>query len=540
MFAATILKSKLAAVLLVSAVGSACTLDTTSTVGTYPAYSTDLGYAPATYSPDYGQAYTPAPAGNYTPTQYAPNPYPTAPTQYQTYAGQDQTYAEQGIPLLNEQQLDQLAAPIALYPDPLIAVILPASTYPDEIAAAASLIQYNSSDSAIEAQPWDPSVKALAHSPSILMWMNNNPDWTSTLGTAFTYQSQDVMSSIQRLRAQAVAAGSLYNTPQQQVVYEDRNICVVPAQPNVVYVPVYDWNVAYTRRYQPTFYAGASIGFWFSNDCDWNDRYITVGARWDRGWDHRWDHDRDAHNVVVRNYTSYNNNNRDGRNNRIADDTRNVKVGGTQWKRDDARPRPTLPSNVTPASRFPASSGRQLGTVKIPDARTLPQERNASRAPTPVAPPTERPAERRDFPRDTSRLTQPQTEAPRTAQPSRNTQAPRVEPTPPANRIAPRVTTPDTPAPRVAAPAPSGNLPTTPKGTRPPTPRLGTTPLPPRAAPQAQERATPRVVTPAPTPPAVRETPPADRGNGNGNGRGRGNGNDDGNTNRGNGRVITN
>src|SRR5262249_28320614 len=149
-------------------------------------------------------------------------------------------------------------------------------------------------DAAIESQPWEPSIKALAHSPSVLDWMAGNPEWTRTLGTAFAYQQTDVMESIQRLRSQAVAAGSLANSPEQVVVVENSHICIEPARVDVLYVPVYDWRVCYTRRYEPTFFVGASIGIWWDNDCDWDDHFVTVGARWDRGWDHRWDHDRTA------------------------------------------------------------------------------------------------------------------------------------------------------------------------------------------------------------------------------------------------------
>src|SRR4051794_29636216 len=179
---------------------------------------------------------------------------PLAGAQYappSTYAVPVQAPAV--VPLLSASQLDELAAPIALYPDPLIAVMLPAATYPDEVAAVASMLRYNAPMAQIEAQPFEPSVKSLAHSPSVLLWMADNPDWTHTLGTAFTYQPQDVMESIQYLRGQALAVGTLVNTPQQIVVVQDRNICIEPAVVDYVYVPVYDWRVCYTRRYEPTF-----------------------------------------------------------------------------------------------------------------------------------------------------------------------------------------------------------------------------------------------------------------------------------------------
>src|SRR5665213_702878 len=113
------------------------------------------------------------------------------------------------------EQLDQLLGPIALYPDALVAVILPASTVPSDVTLAANYLAANGTVGGIEAQPWDASVKALAHYPEVVKWMNANLDWTQALGAAFAQQPADVMQSVQQLRVQARAAGTLIDTPQQ-------------------------------------------------------------------------------------------------------------------------------------------------------------------------------------------------------------------------------------------------------------------------------------------------------------------------------------
>ena len=124
---------------------------------------------------------------------------------------------------LSDQQLDQLLGPIALYPDPLIAQILPASTLPTQIVLADRYVTGGGDPNQIDQQPWDASVQALAHYPNVLKWMDDNLNWTTDLGQAFLNQQQDVMDSIQRLRASAQNLGNLQSTPQQQVMEDDGN-----------------------------------------------------------------------------------------------------------------------------------------------------------------------------------------------------------------------------------------------------------------------------------------------------------------------------
>ena len=145
-------------------------------------------------------------------------------------------------------------------------------------------------------QPWDDSVKSLVRYPEVLSWMDQNLEWTTALGEAFVDQPADVMNSIQRLRAEAIAAGNLTDSPQQQVVQEETVIRIVPAQPDVIYVPQYDPDVVYVQPYSQdvgpllTFGAGFAVGSWLNYDCDWGRRSIYVG-QWRPGWnyDRNWD-----------------------------------------------------------------------------------------------------------------------------------------------------------------------------------------------------------------------------------------------------------
>ena len=144
------------------------------------------------------------------------------------------------------EQLHRLVAPIALYPDSLVAQVLAASTFPDEVVEADRWVQAHPDlkgdalGQAVDQQPWDPSVKALAAFPSVLGNMDKNLSWTSSLGDAYYNQQQDVMDAVQFMRQKAEQAGNLKNTPQQTVTTQDSTVEIQPADPNVVYVPAYD------------------------------------------------------------------------------------------------------------------------------------------------------------------------------------------------------------------------------------------------------------------------------------------------------------
>jgi Protein of unknown function (DUF3300) len=164
-------------------------------------------------------------------------------------------YSGQGVPLTPDE-LQQLAAPIALYPDALVAQVLAAATFPDQIAAAEGWYQYHSNltgstlMAAVDQQPWDPAVKALCQFPSVLANLASNLTWTSSLGEAYHTQSGDVMTAIQVLRAKAYAAGNLKSSTQLAVVQQSPQVIVIqPVNPQVVYVPMYNPAVVYGYPY---------------------------------------------------------------------------------------------------------------------------------------------------------------------------------------------------------------------------------------------------------------------------------------------------
>jgi len=188
------------------------------------------------------------------------------------------------------QQLNPLVAPIALYPDPLIAVVLPASTFPQQLQDANAFLKSNPPPGAIDAQPWDPSVKAVAHYPTVVAQLAADPQWTQSLGSAFTNQPADVMAAIQGMRAQASASGSLTTTPQQVVVQDAGVIAIEPATPDLIYVPTYDPVVVYVG-YHPLFFGGVgfAVGPWFAYGCNWGGGVIFVGD-WHGGYFFRGGH----------------------------------------------------------------------------------------------------------------------------------------------------------------------------------------------------------------------------------------------------------
>src|SRR6266436_1606249 len=147
---------------------------------------------------------------------------------------------------LSPKELQQLLAPIALYPDALVAQILAASTYPTEIVEADRWMQRHSDlkgdklAKEVDKRDWDPSVKAMAQFPSVLENMDKNLSWTSSLGDAYANQPQDVTDAVQAMREQARKAGHLDNNEQEQVTTQGNTIIIEPANPEVVYVPAYD------------------------------------------------------------------------------------------------------------------------------------------------------------------------------------------------------------------------------------------------------------------------------------------------------------
>ena len=191
------------------------------------------------------------------------------------------------------EQLDNLLAPIALYPDPLLAQVLLAATFVDQVDEAARWMRAYNDTNAIDDQSWDVSVKAVAHYPSVLYMLSDQIDWTTSVGQAYVYQSTDVMTSIQRLRALAHSAGNLVTNEQQQVEVDGDYISIVPAQPQYIYVPTYDPYVVY---FGPGSYLGIypasvmffglpfPIGAWLNHDCDWHRHRIYYHGWRGSGW----------------------------------------------------------------------------------------------------------------------------------------------------------------------------------------------------------------------------------------------------------------
>ncbi len=185
-----------------------------------------------------------------------------------------------GSQSLSDDQLDQLLGPKALYPDPLIAQILPAATLPAQVVLADRYVINGGDPNQIDQQPWETSVQALARYPDVLKWMDDNLDWTTELGQAFLNQQPDVMDSIQRLRASAQNLGNLASTPQQQVVMDDGSIEILPVDPQMIYVPEYAPDTVYYQSSYGapfiTFGIGFPIGGWLDGEFDWHQHHLVV------------------------------------------------------------------------------------------------------------------------------------------------------------------------------------------------------------------------------------------------------------------------
>ncbi len=202
-----------------------------------------------------------------------------------------------------QAELDQMLAPVALYPDALLSQVLMASTYPLEVVEAARWarthpgVQGDEAVRAVDDKDWDPSVKSLLAFPNLLARMDEQLDWTRRLGDAFLAQEDQVMDTVQQLRQRAQAAGNLAPDERQRVVADGRTIAIEPADPRVVYVPYYDPYVVYGpwwwSAYPPVVwapwpgYAVVRPGFWwgvgigittgfFYGGVDWHHRHVRV------------------------------------------------------------------------------------------------------------------------------------------------------------------------------------------------------------------------------------------------------------------------
>ena len=245
--------------------------------------------------------------------QQAPAAQPDASSQQQGPAHTQQT----------PEQLQRLVAPIALYPDSLVAQILAASTFPEQVVEADRWVQAHPDlkgdalGQAVDQQPWDPSVKALTAFPSVLGNMDKNLSWTSSLGDAYYNQQQDVMDAVQVMRQRAQAAGNLKTTEQQTVATQGSTIVVEPASPEVVYVPAYDPWLVYGDPivewpgwypYPGIWFGGPYLSFGVGFGIGWYGGFGWGWGYWGFDWHNHYavyNHNR----YYSRSYTFYNRNN---------------------------------------------------------------------------------------------------------------------------------------------------------------------------------------------------------------------------------------
>ena len=218
--------------------------------------------------------------------------------------------------LYSRDQIDQMVAPIALYPDALMSQVLMAATYPEQVADADQWVRANPDltgselDDALATATWDPSVIALCKFPTVLDKMADNIKWTSDLGNAFLNQKADVMDAVQSLRRAAYQSGHLQTTPQQRVVVQPQTIVIEPYAPDVIYVPAYQPAVvygpiwSYPTYYYPTVWAPAP-GVSFVNGFFWGlgftiEHVLFGGCDW-------YHHDVFVNNTVIVNNRIFHN-----------------------------------------------------------------------------------------------------------------------------------------------------------------------------------------------------------------------------------------
>jgi hypothetical protein len=226
---------------------------------------------------------------------FAISTYPVTPSLAQTTAASgetqptSETLAEEAEFVgLTEEELDELVAPVALYPDTLLIQVLVATTFPLEVIKAQRFLEDNEGleqdalTEAVEAEPWDPSVQVLTTAfPDVLNRMADNVDWTEMIGNAMLAQYDDVMASVQRMRESAIDAGSLVDSEEQEVTRDETDaVVIVPSDPEVIYVPTYDTKTVYYKNNDALIFFTAAIvvgsiyrsnnywhGYWGCRNC---------------------------------------------------------------------------------------------------------------------------------------------------------------------------------------------------------------------------------------------------------------------------------
>ena len=281
-------------------------------------------------------------------------------------------------PVFKQEELEQIVAPIALYPDSLVAQVLMASTYPLEVVQAERWAKQNKSlkpdalAAALEKQSWDPSVKSLVNFPQVLTMMSEQLDWTTNLGDAFLAQQKDVMGAVQKLRNKAKSEGNLETTEQQTVVVKEEAqnqvIVIESADPEVIYVPTYNPTVVYGAwpypAYPPYYYyppgyvpGTAALSFGLG---------VAAGAVWaNNGWGScNWGHgDVD---IDVRGGNSFNrtniNNSRNASN--VGNRNNNVQGGRNSWQHDPSHRKGASYRDQNTANKFGGTSTRDAAKAR--------------------------------------------------------------------------------------------------------------------------------------------------------------------------------
>src|SRR6266536_1426482 len=284
-------------------------------------------------------------------------------TQPQNAAPVENSTPAEEAPKIPNDQLDSLVAPIALYPDPLLAQTLAASTYPLEIIQLEQWMKKNKGlkgkalADAVEKQNWDPSVQAMAVFPDVVKQLAENVSWSSDLGNAFLAQQADVMDAVHRMRAKAQGAGNLKSSQQQKVeskTVESKNVIVIEqADPQVVYVPSYNPTVVYGEpaypypsMYYPPGYGLLAFG-----------AGVAIGAAWGNGgwgWGCGWGHGDVNINVNNKYVNNYNKNNYNKANFN--------KQGGT-WQHNPQHRGGAPYSNRQTANKYGGTANRPGGGV---------------------------------------------------------------------------------------------------------------------------------------------------------------------------------
>ena len=307
---------------------------------------------------------------------------------------------------LGADQLNQLVAPIALYPDSLVAQVLTASTYPQQVADANNFVHQNGGmppeqmAAAVDGQPWDPSVKALTAFPSVLDNLARNNGWTAALGNAYYNQPADVMNAVQAMRFQAEQAGNLRTTPQLSVYGQPGQIVIAPVNPGVVYVPYYNpWAIygAPIPAYAGYYYAPPPRNYLFVGLLGFAAVGIGIGlwAHYGWGW-HSWSPNWRGGNVfynhnayISRSTTVYNHGNFGGYNRGV------YEHGGAGVPRDFHPAAAGFHGGVAagrPEGNFNrpgAAAARPEGNFNRPGAAAARPEGNFNRPAAPAARPAQ-------------------------------------------------------------------------------------------------------------------------------------------------------